>query len=421
MQSVQTLPAPSVSSHKWPLPSPRVQALMRQGAELVMNAPPEWVAELDEACLTSENAMRDDPVLVAATKRANRSGLAHWAAANIERPGAFVPRYVSSDMASSALELARRGLSDALFNSTRAVQNAAWQRWQQIAFALTSDPAELQALLDVSARSISAFIDANMAYLADLIREDREAGLRGTHADRRELVTLILDGTDVTPQHASQRLGYALDQVHHAAVIWSEEADVELRRLEKAAETLALHADTRQILTVMVNAGTLWVWTHGGKPIDMKHLQQAVKALTGVRMAIGSSGGHGIEGFRRGHLDALSTQRLMSRLQTSAQVVGFNQIRLVSLMMQNMESARQFIAHTLGELATADPALRKVLHTFLESGCNAKYTAEVLHLHRNTFLRRLARAEELLPRPLADSRVHVAAALEVLNWSDAQP
>ena len=89
-------------------------------------------------------------------------------------------------------------------------------------------------------------------------------------------------------------------------------------------------------------------------------------------------------------------------------------------MMQNMESARQFIAHTLGELATADPALRKVLHTFLESGCNGKYTADVLHLHRNTFLRRLARAEALLPRPLAESRVHVAAALEVLNWSDAE-
>jgi len=128
---------------------------------------------------------------------------------------------------------------DSLFNLTRAVQNVAWQRWQQIAFALTSDPAELQELLNVCARAIFAFIDANIAYVMELIHTDREARLHGTHVDRREPVTLILDGTDVDSQHPSQRLGYVLDQVHHAAVIWSEEVDVELRRLEKVAETLA--------------------------------------------------------------------------------------------------------------------------------------------------------------------------------------
>ncbi|HWR79817.1 MAG TPA: helix-turn-helix domain-containing protein [Pseudomonas sp.] len=43
-----------------------------------------------------------------------------------------------------------------------------------------------------------------------------------------------------------------------------------------------------------------------------------------------------------------------------------------------------------------------------------------MHTHRNTLLRRLTRAEELLPRPLEDNRIHVAAALEALSWTAEQ-
>ena len=42
--------------------------------------------------------------------------------------------------------------------------------------------------------------------------------------------------------------------------------------------------------------------------------------------------------------------------------------------------------------------------------------AERLYTHRNTVIRRLARADELLPRPLADNLVDIAAALELLRW-----
>ncbi|MBN4668593.1 PucR family transcriptional regulator, partial [Pandoraea nosoerga] len=39
-----------------------------------------------------------------------------------------------------------------------------------------------------------------------------------------------------------------------------------------------------------------------------------------------------------------------------------------------------------------------------------------LHTHRNTFLRRLESAQRLLPRPLDHTSVHVAVALEALQW-----
>lgn len=412
--------SPAPTSRKWPQPPPRIQELLRRGAELVLHVPEEWLSELDQAGRTRDSAMDDDPVLVAAARRANRGSIAQWAKANIEHPGAPVPAFMSTDMISNAREVARHGDEELLFKTVRSIHNVAWQRWMQIAFGLTSDPHDLQALLDVSARSIAAFIDANTDQLAAVMKAERIERQRGTYADRKDLVAQIIEGANVPLPLASQKLGYALDQAHHAAIIWSEEADAELSHLEAMAEALARHAGARQSLVVIVNAATLWVWTHGAQPIDLSALQQVALTLPGVRTAVGSSG-PGIEGFRRGHLDALATQRLMGRLNAKASAVRFDQIRLVSLLMENTEAGQRFISHTLGKLATAAPSLRTALYTFLSTGCNATVTAERLRTHRNTLLRRLARAEELLPRPLDGNRVHVAAALEALSWSgDAQ-
>lgn len=416
---MQTPSTPS-STAKWPPPSQAVRELLRKGAEIVLNAPPEWLEEIDEASFMTgnPNVAADDPVLMAATRRANRANLVHWAAANIEYPGAPVPTYVSSDMLTSARELTRRGVSDLMFNAVRSTQNAAWQRWMSIAFSLTSNVEELRELLDVSARSITSFIDGNMEAVCTAMDAEREERLHGTHADRRELVTQILEGTAVNVQLASRRLSYNLDQPHHAAVVWNEEASFEFSDLERVAQILARCAGTQEALIVMANAATLWVWVNGLKPLDQQPLQQAIKNLRGVCVAIGSTG-KGIEGFRRGHLDALSAQRVVGRLQSDARLVHVDMVRLVSLMTHDPKATQQFIRHTLGDLAAADPVLPRTLYTFLQAGCNATLASEQMHAHRNTFLRRLARAEELLPRPLGDNRIHVAAALEALNWASA--
>lgn len=403
---------------KWPLPSPRVQQLLRQGAEIALNVPPEWLEEVDQASISSESEhfVIDDPVIMAGARRVIRSSLIHWAEANIKNPGVPVAAHIPPDMLANARELVRRGTTEQMFNSSRVVQHTAWQLWMGIVFELTSDPAELRELLDVSSRSISAFIDANMEGIAAFMKAEREQRMRSSHVDRRELVTLILEGAAVSAQQASQRLGYNLAQPHCAAIIWSEETESELTELEAAAQALARFAGARQALTVMVNAATLWVWCSGDKAIDLDALRSASKELTQVRMAIGAAG-QGIEGFRRAHLDALTTQRVLARLRSSARVVDFDMVRLVSLMTRDAEAVQQFVRHTLGELASASPILRRTLLTFLATGCNATLAAERLHTHRNTLLRRLARAEELLPRPLEHHRVHVAAALEALSWT----
>ena len=140
-----------------------------------------------------------------------------------------------------ARDLVRRGLNESALQAYRVGQNVAWQRWMSIAFGLTSDPDELRELLDVSARSLFEFVDATIAGIAEQIQVERDELTRGTHAERREAVALILDGAPISRQRAEARLGYRLEQSHTAAVVWSD--DAESSQLERATEALVRTAD----------------------------------------------------------------------------------------------------------------------------------------------------------------------------------
>lgn len=396
------------------LPSPRVRELLRRGAEIALKAPPQWIDEIDQASLAAAGgkAFAEDPVLLAASRRATHTSLIHWAAANMADPGAPVPPHLTPDMLDNARALLRRGAMGAVFQAARAGENAAWQRWMAIAFELTCDPAELRELLDVSSRSIWAFMDANMNGIAAFMKAEQQAQ---APANRRALVERLLAGEAPDGPLAGQQLGYALEQRHHGAVIWSEERANAAAALERAAQALGRCAGAPQLLSVADGSGTLWVWAHASQDVDLAQLRQAVQRLPGVRIALGSAG-PGIEGFCRAHQDALAAQRVLGRVRSDARVVSFERVRLVALLTQDAEPGAHFVEHALGRLATADPLLGRALLVYLRSGSRASAAAQQLHIHRNTLLRRLAQAEELLPRPLARSLVQVAAALEVLHW-----
>jgi DNA-binding PucR family transcriptional regulator len=411
------VPKSLVEGSPWPPPSPRVRELIRRGAELVLRAPPEWLVEIDDATLgtAAMQEVADDPVLAAATRRTNRANLLHWASANARDPGAPVPANLGAEPVAIARDLVRRGIHESALHSYRTGQNAAWQRWMAIAFELTSDVGELRELLDVTARSISSFIEATLAAITERMRDERDELTRGTHAERREVVALVLGGAPITAASASHRLGYELDQLHDAAVVWSDLPGADLGLLERAAEAMARAFAARRPLTVVASAAALWVWVARGGDPDLDQLRAAIGPLAGVRVAIGSRG-RGVDGFRRSHFDALGTQRMLARVGSPDRVVSYDDVRLVSLVTHDPEAARQLVADTLGELATAPDELRVALRTYLAEGCNVSAAADVVRTHRNTLLRRLARAQELLPRPLDGQRVIVAVALEVLRW-----
>lgn len=399
----------------WPTPSSRVQELIRQGAEIALNVPGAWQADLDDATLSgsARSQIAEDPVLAEATRRTNRANLLTWAAANVRAPGQRVQAEVDDAQLSVARDMVRRGLDEAALDAYRAGQNVAWRYWMKIAFALTRNPVELEELLDVTSQSISVFVDDTVNVLASRMQAERAELTRGSQAERREVIALLLDGAPITRERAEARLGYALERTHHAAVVWSEGADPDVTDVDHITDLIARPAGGEPSLMVSAGSGTRWVWSQADP--DVTAVERAVDTAPEVRVALAGPG-RGVNGFRRTHLDALTTQRMLARLGSPRRVATYASIALVSLATEDQERAARFVAETLGGLEHADAELRESVLIYLRRQSNATRAAETLFTHRNTLLRRLDRAEESLPKPLADNPIDVAVALDILRW-----
>lgn len=405
----------------WVRPSERVRELIRQGAQLAVSGSKELLAKLDEATLSSPymRKIADDPVLAEAIRRCNRSNQLHWVAANISHPGEQVPPNVGAESLVVVRYLIRRGMDEsAVVDLYRIGQNVAWRGWMRTVSGLTADVGEQQELLDVSARSISLFIDETIAGIYQQMQAERDDLTRGTNADRRQVVALILDGAPIAQQHAEDRLGYQLGQHHTGAVVWSDESSTDLSDLDRATDALLRTASGPRPLAVPASAATRWVWLPGAAGPNLSDIATEVAQLPAVRIAVGPTA-VGVEGFRRSHLDAINTQRMMARLSSVQRVVSYNDVELIALITADPERADRFVKHTLGDFANADVELQQAVLTFVHEQCNASRAAGRLFTHRNTLLRRIARANELLPQPLERASVHIAMALETLSWRGA--
>jgi len=114
-------------------------------------------------------------------------------------------------------------------------------------------------------------------------------------------------------------------------------------------------------------------------------------------------------------MDAAAAQRLLARLGSALSIVRYEDVHLVDLLSTDLSSADQFVADVLGELKDASPVLHQTVLTYVDEGLNRTSTAERLYTHRNTIDRRLARVDELLPKPFARNPIEVAAALTLLG------
>ena len=430
----------SAAAPRWPDVSARVRELFRRGAEVALDPHDAWVEELHAASLGGPRMrpVAEDPVLAAATRRVTLANLLHWAAANVQHPGRRVPPNTGPESLEAARDLVRRGLDESALDAYRAAQGVAWRRWMEICFELTSDPAELRELLDVSALSIATFIEDTVAATSERMRAERDELTRGAHAERRAAVSLLLEGAPISRARAEAQLGYRLAGPHTAVVVWSGSGTAS-EQLEAAAEAVVRAGGAAHRLTVVASAAALWIWLPVATAPNAGQLAGELAAHPDVRVAVGRPG-RDVDGFRRSHLDAATTQRMVARLQEDpaaprhsqarggplhrgrrgrpvpSQLAYYEDVQLVALLTAEPTQADEFLADTLGGLLYADADTQQAVRTYVRELGNTSRTAERLYTHRNTVLRRLARADELLPRPLAENVVSVAAALEVLRW-----
>jgi DNA-binding PucR family transcriptional regulator len=395
-----------------------VAELIRRGASLLLSAPEDLFAEVDAAILAEASPpLASDPVLADALRRQNHANLIRWAEANVHDPGAPVPAEPGVEAIAIARDLVRRGLDVDAIQSYRLGQNVGWQRWMALAFELTQDPGELRELLEVTARSIFSYVDEMLVRIADQVDRERERLTRDTHVQRLEVVSLILEGAPIAATRASARLGYELDRSHTAAIVWSDRPETDPGDIERAAEAVGRAAGARP-LTVLASVSTLWVWVAAEAVPNLDGLRRELDELPEVRVALGPIA-KGMQGFRRSHLDALATQRLMHR-SGSLPLARYEDVQVVALAAADEERAQEFVTRTLGDFAAAPPELRETVRVYLREGSNAAQAARLLFTHRNTVLSRLARAEEMLPAPLHGRGLAVGLALELVHWREPQ-
>jgi DNA-binding PucR family transcriptional regulator len=403
----------------WHPPSPGAAALLRQAADWFLEGPAELVGQLDEAIAAAfPAALRSDLTLTAEAAASTRANLVHWATCTRDAPGSRVPANVGAEVLTVARDATRRGADQMLLSTYHAGQNVAWRYCMQLMFSLSSDPDTLAEALDIAARSIFQYVDDTVTALQAQIERERAELTRGTHAERLEVVNLILEGAPITSQRASSRLGYDLSRRHTAAILWSDPATADQAELDRAAEALARAAGATRQLTVIASGSSVWVWFLAAADVDPDGARAALEQSPRVRAAVGFPGA-GIDGFRRSHFDALSTQRLMNQRGGELRFARFADVQLVALAAHDPERAGAFVARTLGELATASPELRETLRTYIREQFSASRAARALFAHRNTVLNRLQRAQQLLPAPLDRNGLEVGLALDIVHWLGA--
>jgi DNA-binding PucR family transcriptional regulator len=248
-----------------------------------------------------------------------------------------------------------------------------------------------------------------------MMRTERAEILRGSQPELRETVALVLDGAPITRQRAESRLGYRLNQEHTAVVVWSTEPDVDVPKIDAVVETLTRPWPGRP-LVIRPGASTKWVWLPGPADVDVDQLRGVVDTSGTVRVAVGGRA-DGVDGFRRSHADAIAAQRMVAQLDSSQRVVCFDEVQLVALVTSDAEGAERFVRQTLGDLSYAPRDVRETVLAFIEERGSIGRVAARQFTHRNAVVRRMTRAEALLPRPLADNPVQVASALQVLRWT----
>lgn len=391
--------------------TPRVLALFREVAAGSLVAMDDVLAVIDPASLNAAPAgVAEDPVLAQSVRAVNATMLEHYLRCVVADPAAPVPPLIAQVAVDLARDAVRRGLDGTALDSFRASQNASWQVWMDRCFSATDDLADLRELLDVSARSVFAYIDATVVAFGTLVASEQEALARGAYRDKLAAVTHVLESTSITTDAAGRRLGHDLRAWQVAAVLWSSG---EPGQLEQAADALGRALNGRP-LTVHATATSLWLWCSCDE-IDAGMAARATERFGDVHIALGAPG-TGLDGFRRGHQDALVTQRLLLRAPDPPRVAAFEDVQLIELLTAEQERAAEFAGRTLGGLAAADPGLRRTLRVYLRENASASRAATVLFTHRNTVLARVRRAEGLLPRPLSSRNLAVAAALEIVHW-----
>ncbi|MFJ7213962.1 PucR family transcriptional regulator [Amycolatopsis sp. NPDC098790] len=282
------------------------------------------------------------------------------------------------------------------------------------------DAALLGAMMRRLLKVAYEFITRVVRQLVSVYQDERDKWLLNRSAARAAKVLDLLSENGGPPDvdAAEAVIGYRLRGTHVGMVVWhaSEDHDV-LSLLESVAGAVLERAggEGRPLFVPRDEAGA-WAWLPVAA-VRREHLDAVLaEADPGVRVTVGDPG-TGVAGFRDTHQQARRVHALaLAAGEHCDRVLTFREVGTVALMTTDLNAARLWVSSTLGPLSTDDEncgRLRDTLRVFLASGGSYTAAAGELTMHKNSVQYRVRKAQELLPRELAESRLDVELALNL--------
>ena len=309
-----------------------------------------------------------------------------------------------------ARHLARSGASLAgLLRSYRLGQELLFDRAASLADAQDTEGLRRVGLLAFK------FVDAVANEVTDAFERERESSLRSAQLRRERVMERLMSGEVVTRDRAETDLGWRLGGAQVAVVAWATSGNVDVEAVTSAVRVVLAWLGDGRTLVMPGAAGDVHAWT---VPVssDIRTPPDAViRALESahVRVAIGEPG-RDLVGFLNTRRQADAARRVGRYL--AEPVVRYADVALVHVLLADPLAAQSFARNELGRLARPEHAdLRRTVLTYLEAGRDTTACAEALGFHRNTVMRRIRRAEELVGHRLRERSTELAAALRVSN------
>jgi DNA-binding PucR family transcriptional regulator len=320
--------------------------------------------------------------------------------------------------------LAQRGVSLSVTSKIyRVGQISFWEHWSARLREVIHDKGDLAVAADESSWYQVAMAGAVIGRTLDRFSEERDRWVRSSEAVRAEVIAELLeDPIHVDANEASLKLAYELDRWHIGFVLalpgtGAGSSAVTLEHIAgEVADHLGVGTPVLHHLTTRMLAGWVASWDEPANT-DFRGARFGTIADSPY-VAIGSTG-HGPNGFRRTHQQALAALRV-TRLMRSrpSGVTAYEDVAMICLASADLEAAREFVERELRGLAGQDDQTRRVaatLHVFLEEGTQRRRTAARLGIHANTVALRLRNAEELLARPVTARIPETLLALTLLR------
>jgi DNA-binding PucR family transcriptional regulator len=301
---------------------------------------------------------------------------------------------------------------------------------------ILDDPrAENEALEDLNRISFS-YVDQISEQALTEYQAERDRWQTHRSTVKAETLDRLLDrdaplhGPDLVA--AERKLGYQLQASHVAGTVWIDDStdspspEVDSADLERHTRRLAAAAGAKgEALFRLRDSTTAWWWVHWPEtappPADAFRLALAESDVPLLRLALGGPG-HGVEGFRESHHDALAAERVSVIAGSAApRVVSTTEpgVRCAAMLAADLSDTKRLVQSALRNLAADTPTnadLRETLRVYLEEQGSHSAAARRLHIHKNTVGYRLAKASDLSGGALTRNRVDTELALVACDW-----